>query len=589
MRSRLAQGLAAAGRALPFWQREVAVRHRARGIDHAKAEDWSAAADAYREALTIDDSVAGWHYTLASVLANAEDWRGAASAYRAAVARDDSHAEWHARLAVALARLEDSSGAAEALRAALARDDSNPAWHYRLGVMLGRLDDWEGAAAAYEAAVARDAGQAAWHHRLGYVRAKLKDWDEAIAAYEAALAIDDGNAAWHAHLGMAFTRKARWAEAAVAYRAAIARDGDHASWYRRLGLVLERVEDWQGAAEAYRASLALRADQGKHEEDRSRIGVCLGQHGDDAAATAVLAPLIAEADGHLAAFMRRPAIPVDWTRAALFLPGTFRTLLARKVVSGSQDRVYFEQLKPNCARSRRLAAFHGTVNASLGDDIPRQIPRLRHSASCARYRYFLYDHVDGDSDLFPIYPGDAAELDESLGRRIAGTLVEVSSRLDGLFDRDVRVWESARGLPHAAVETYLAGEIRRSANHDTRRAALRKLSDRWPALSARLEAAPEVLCHGDVHGGNLIAATDGRLRVVDWESYGWATVGYDLVTLYRRRFDRPELEDLIDLYFDGLAPEIGADERRAIIALLMVISCCETAAPLPERWLDVLA
>lgn len=58
---------------------------------------------------------------------------------------------------------------------------------------------------------------------------------------------------------------------------------------------------------------------------------------------------------------------------------------------------------------------------------------------------------------------------------------------------------------------------------DRARAGLDAAIDRWPAWS---DPAGSVLCHGDVHPGNVIMAASGPV-LIDWDLLCWAPPGWD--------------------------------------------------------------
>ena len=564
----------------------IAVVHFRHGLAHARMGDLTSAAKAYRAALARDDSKAQWHTHLASTLSKTGDWPDAAAAYEAALVRDDSKAAWHYRLGHAREKMADWPDAAAAYEAALLRDDSQAAWHHRLAHARENMADWPGAAAAYEAALARDDSRAEWHYLLGVARTELEEWDDAIAAYDAALARDDRNAFWHAKRGLALMRSGRWGEAAAAYSNAILRDHSHVEWHASLARSSEQLGDWSRAVETYRVLFDRDTD---HVFYRSRLGNCLGLDGHEAEAEKLLEPLACVADEVFDAHLSVNGVPRRHARSVVYVPGSLRTLLARKVTIDTVDgsRAYFEQLKRISAQTDRLSDFYTRLRQVLGKKVPRWIPPLRHDAICSRYRYFVFDFIDGETNAFPVHPEDAIDVD--LGLRVADCLVDVAQRLHGLFDGDLRALGVPGQLGTIDTDDYLACEIKRASSLGEDHASLRKAHDNWQRHAAALEALPSVMSHGDVHDHNVIREHDGELRLIDWENYGWAPIGCDLVWAYRQHLDRDELEPILDRYFDGLAPNMSAAERRYCVALLAVPICGSASIRLPKKWADALA
>lgn len=71
-------------------------------------------------------------------------------------------------------------------------------------------------------------------------------------------------------------------------------------------------------------------------------------------------------------------------------------------------------------------------------------------------------------------------------------------------------------------------------------AALHRLSETVDELGSRVTAAQHVICHADIHPGNLIADGDGALHVVDWDTPILAPRERDLMFVYSQDFgDHP--------------------------------------------------
>jgi spectinomycin phosphotransferase len=64
-----------------------------------------------------------------------------------------------------------------------------------------------------------------------------------------------------------------------------------------------------------------------------------------------------------------------------------------------------------------------------------------------------------------------------------------------------------------------------------KRREIRYLVERAEELASRLQARPraQVLCHADVHAGNLLLARDGSLNIVDWDDLILAPREQDLM------------------------------------------------------------
>lgn len=106
--------------------------------------------------------------------------------------------------------------------------------------------------------------------------------------------------------------------------------------------------------------------------------------------------------------------------------------------------------------------------------------------------------------------GDApTETYGPMWRNMAGELLQLAER---------------RGPFPDEVAADMAAFMRRRAR------TIRKLIDRASALAQWLvEMPPVVLCHGDLHAGNLHVADNGRIYIVDWDTLIFALSERDLM------------------------------------------------------------
>ncbi|NUO57199.1 MAG: aminoglycoside phosphotransferase family protein [Hamadaea sp.] len=82
--------------------------------------------------------------------------------------------------------------------------------------------------------------------------------------------------------------------------------------------------------------------------------------------------------------------------------------------------------------------------------------------------------------------------------------------------------------------------------------ALHRLSDAVDDLAARVSAAQHVICHADIHPGNILAEGDGPLHVVDWDAPILAPRERDLMFVYSQDFgDHPINERRAELFRRG--------------------------------------
>ncbi|MET8911169.1 aminoglycoside phosphotransferase family protein [Micromonospora sp. NPDC004551] len=86
-------------------------------------------------------------------------------------------------------------------------------------------------------------------------------------------------------------------------------------------------------------------------------------------------------------------------------------------------------------------------------------------------------------------------------------------------------------------------------------AALHRLSETVDDLAARVPRGRHVICHADIHPGNLIADGDGPLHVVDWDAPILAPRERDLMFVHSQDFgDHPINARRAELFRRGYGP-----------------------------------
>lgn len=94
-----------------------------------------------------------------------------------------------------------------------------------------------------------------------------------------------------------------------------------------------------------------------------------------------------------------------------------------------------------------------------------------------------------------------------------------------------------------------------SAFWDRYAAALHRLSDTVDDLASRVTRGRHVVCHADIHPGNLIADGDGPLHVVDWDAPILAPRERDLMFVFSQDFgDHPINAHRAELFGRGYGP-----------------------------------
>ncbi|MCZ7472777.1 MULTISPECIES: aminoglycoside phosphotransferase family protein [unclassified Micromonospora] len=86
-------------------------------------------------------------------------------------------------------------------------------------------------------------------------------------------------------------------------------------------------------------------------------------------------------------------------------------------------------------------------------------------------------------------------------------------------------------------------------------AALHRLAETVDDLASRVAPGQHVICHADIHPGNLIADGDGPLHVVDWDAPILAPRERDLMFVYSADFgDHPINGRRAELFREGYGP-----------------------------------
>ncbi len=536
--------------------RGSATLHHKLGWAHVRLEEWPAARVAFRKALARDNTRADCHYDLGLACQRLERWDEASAAYRSALARNDTDANWHWRLGEVHARLRDWTSAVAAFQAAIARDDTNAKWHLGLATVQTRLGIWEAAETAYEAAIARDPTDPTWHARLASVRAKLGDWPGAVAAYEAA----------------------------------IARDQTNTELRQRLSRALSRAQDWRNASASLKEILIAEPE---NDQVRYRLAFCLSRSGNDTEALQHLQPNIDRNNAVLGAFLsgarKNGFAGVHPNAKVLFVSGS-HTILARKVSIASRaggERTYFEHARTGRRQYQRIVEFYEGLAAVTSQTFPQFVPRLHFHSFEESYGYFLYDYVENALAGGPGMVQAKALKNPRFGRRIVDVLIELAHT--GIAVK--RPWPDTRSERLIAlrdIRPYIESQISLNTDDTEFVSGLEKLYKAWNDHYSRYEALPKAITHGNLHDQNMAVSSGGDIAIFDWERFGFAPVGFDLVTLFRDTLEHERFAELADYYFDNLSVDLASEERSYIICMLVVLKSAWRKKPLQKRWLECL-
>lgn len=150
------------------------------------------------------------------------------------------------------------------------------------------------------------------------------------------------------------------------------------------------------------------------------------------------------------------------------------------------------------------------------------------------YKMILYPFVEGKN-------GFERELTDNHRRTLGAVLrkihqVQLPPELNEQIARgsfDPRWRESLRSLQKRAEESVFEDvwAVRLAEFMKNRRNAFDHLIDRTEELAAKLQHQPLelVLCHTDVHGGNILIGNDGGFYLVDWDDLLLAPKERDLM------------------------------------------------------------
>ena len=138
--------------------------------------------------------------------------------------------------------------------------------------------------------------------------------------------------------------------------------------------------------------------------------------------------------------------------------------------------------------------------------------------------FLVMDLASGGSLLGGLGGAGAIASLPRLVRRLPDTLAKTMARLHQIDVAPVRQRLGAAGVSGASLPEVVA--------HLTAGAAASGRSDlaaagAWLAAHAPA-AAPDVVCHGDLHPFNLLVDTDGTVTVLDWSASLIASAAYDV-------------------------------------------------------------
>jgi predicted O-linked N-acetylglucosamine transferase (SPINDLY family) len=177
--------------------------------------------DCLVKAISLDGSVAQFHYMLGCVLQAQGKSTDAIASFQRAVQIDPGLAKAHSNLGWALELSGRVDLAVECYRDAVRNDPALVQPLYNLGNALKQLGDLEQAATYMKQAIAKEPRRADWLCNLASLHFQRLELDEALSAARAALEIDPAEHRAHSQLGMALVILGRVDEALAAFARAL--------------------------------------------------------------------------------------------------------------------------------------------------------------------------------------------------------------------------------------------------------------------------------------------------------------------------------------------------------------------------------
>lgn len=253
-----------------------------------------------------------------------------------------------------------------------------------------------------------------------------------------------------------------------------------------------------------------------------------------------------------------------------------------RVIDGA-GRAYVLKLG-DPASAPKWRSAHRALELAAEQGVP--VPDLVHDGRRGAHLVRVFSWVEGTV-------AEERELDDaqedrfitSLGRAV-GALHRVrldgfSSRLDGSAPAHPR-WSSY--LAHRFAEVRARCEATGAIAPGTVDRAASVLD----GLAAAIDAVAEpVLCHRDLHPGNLILRPDGTLHgIIDWDmAEPWDRAGDWFKLEYEVLRTRPDRADaLLAAYLDGAPVPMGWRERRAAVHLIETLNILPNAVT--RGWTD---
>jgi spectinomycin phosphotransferase len=188
--------------------------------------------------------------------------------------------------------------------------------------------------------------------------------------------------------------------------------------------------------------------------------------------------------------------------------------------------------------------------------VPLETKSKQHGANFGEYKILLYPFIEGKNG-FEIDLTD--EHRRSLGAAFRGIhSAKPPSELHGLVRKEnfSLGWRESMREYQAQVERHSFTDptaVKLAAFMRSKQKEITCLVERAEQLASEFQSKPWdfVLCHSDIHGGNILLANSGELYVVDWDDPLLAPKERDLMFIGGGVDNLWKSEREIDLFYQG--------------------------------------
>lgn len=228
---------------------------------YARQKQWQQAISCYRQAISLNSTIANVYYNLASILSKIGELKPAANALYQGLQLNPYLAEFptHCSLAKLLESQQQFGKAIVCWRQAIAlRPDCLPAYQHleKLLTAQGRAAE---ALAIYYQGVQQNPQNPEFHCCLAQILAKRQRWKQAQDRYQRALELDPKANIYYS-MGLVLQEQQQYSEAIAAYQQAIQLKPDYWEAFYQLGIVWEQQQQWSEAINAYKQVQTLKSE-----------------------------------------------------------------------------------------------------------------------------------------------------------------------------------------------------------------------------------------------------------------------------------------------------------------------------------------